>query len=306
MKTCVAGGWIASLNHVIVQTAFLEGWSTTFLCRGFTISVKTESGEHLTFKARQSWNKGWGNCDKTDFWTPCFLLLQSLPYRSCSLGSAPSIEWPWVAASLPPAGRWFWLLIQAGLNGRYFISRLFQELPLQSPSRFPGAAVCCQSDRSVIKHFISSAATAVGLETWWSERRAWKKSISSVLMVWFQICGTELAQTHRFRNAPGSLGSEFASGQVFNSLCFCVGAWKEKRKTSVATDDCPDTFLFFVPLLFTEGCSVTHVLLLCRTALLCQCGFYCSSGPSLFSWSVLLRSCTLFSSGLSKLHVFLE
>lgn len=106
MKTCVAGGWIASLNHVIVQTAFLEGWSTTFLCRGFSISVKTESGEHLTFKARQSWNKGWGNCDKTDFWTPCFLLLQSLPYRSCSLGSAPSIEWPCRLGSSEPASSW--------------------------------------------------------------------------------------------------------------------------------------------------------------------------------------------------------
>lgn len=159
--------------------------------------LRQKAVENLTCEAIHSWNKGWGNCDRTDFWSPCLLFcLQTkgaaLPFLQACLCAVNGAALHWAATSLLPAGRWFQLLIWDGLNGRYFIIRLFQELPLQSPPSFPVAVLCCQSDSSAIKYLISGAEAAVVLETWQLARQVWEEA-SGLWMISFWICGTELA-----------------------------------------------------------------------------------------------------------------
>lgn len=84
------------------------------------------------------------------------------------------------------------------------------------------------------------------LETRLSERRPWGKK----LLFWFQICGTEVAesvvQTHCPGHAPVALQSEATVGQVFDSCYSCVWAGKGNGKTSFARAGSPGTCCSFL------------------------------------------------------------
>lgn len=212
------------------SNSIFRGMISYFSAEALVFMLRQKAGKNFTCEASHSWNKGWGSCDRTDFW-PLPPVLPSNKRFSLALPAAMALRLQWscpVLGSSKLASSWE--VISASNLGWFKWKVLHYRVISRAASpELPQFSCSCAllPVRLISNQIISRAEAAVVLETWQLARQAWKEA-SGLWTIRFWICGTELAvgvsQTHRFRSIPVSLESEFASGRVFNSFCFCFGA----------------------------------------------------------------------------------
>lgn len=182
--------------------------------------------------------------------------------------------------SLALAGKWLQLLILDGLIGRYFISRLFPELPLQSPSSFPAVTgFCYQSDSSLIKPLM--------LELQWCSRPDHRKGghgEKNNHLFWFGVGGTELAGGVCKPTIPVTWG------QLQSALLTYFASVFELVKKTEKPPSPPWYLVLFVPLTFTED-AVCSCVFLCVFIAPPASLFFCAIGTS--ALSLASRNCPL-------------